>query len=165
MCSSSDGKGIIMAFVYEIVPEKDYEFFKSMQLRDCSGAEKFTLNEKRTKWCADRQRNAFLIDIGGGYGDIPHFHDLWWNGCVTRIITSRGGKGNYKSGIDIIWFVKKMPISQELWIHRLDIYNLIRDGLYVDSSWCPKEYLKSVSVIFECEPQIQKTIRGETIWD
>lgn len=73
-----------MAFVFEKVPEKDYKFFKSMGLKNCWGNGSFSLS-KDTKWCADRDRNAYLVRIGGGFNDMPNFHDFWWNGYAIPL--------------------------------------------------------------------------------
>lgn len=143
-----------MAFIYEIVPEKDYEFFRSMGLKNCWGNGSLTLSEGSTKWCADRERNAYVVGIGGGYDDMPHFHDLWWNDHIIRLETISGGNGNYDSGVDIIWFIEKIFVPKSIWEYRDEIVKLIDEGFSVDSDWCQPEYLKSISVKFECEPEM-----------
>lgn len=143
-----------MSFICEIVPEKDYNFFRSMGLKNFWGNGSLTFTEGRTKWCADRERNAFLVNVGGGHAEVPHFHDLWWNGNVIRLETSDGGSGNYEVGVKIIWFVEKLPVPQKLWEYKDEIVKLVYEALSVDRSWCDKKFLRSISVKFECEPQM-----------
>ena len=45
-----------MAFIYEIIPEKYYEFFRSMGLKNCWGSDHLTLSEGDTKWSADQKK-------------------------------------------------------------------------------------------------------------
>lgn len=141
-----------MAFVFEKVPEKDYEFFKSMGLKNCWGNGTYLLINGM-QWCADRERNAYLVGIGGGYDEMPYFYDLWWNGYVIRMETKRGGKGNYDTGVDIIWIIKRIPIPRDIWEYRNDIIIMINEAFSVNQDRCPTEYLKSISVRIDCEPE------------
>lgn len=100
-----------MAFVFEKVPVEDWEFFMSMGLKDCWGSREFDLN-KDTKWCADRERNAYLVDIGGEYREMPYYYDLWWNGYTIRMEIGEGGSGNYDVGVNIVWFIHRVPIPE-----------------------------------------------------
>lgn len=143
-----------MSFVYEVVPERDVEFFESMNLKNCWGSGEFLFLEGYTKWCADRDKNAYLVSIGGGYnGEMPNFYDLWWNGNIIRIEAECGGKGNYDTGVDIIWFINRIPIPKKMWKSKEEIMKLIEEAFEVNSDWCKKQFLKSITVKFECEPQ------------
>lgn len=139
-----------MGFVYEVVPEEDRDFLKSMGLKDCWGTELKTIT-KRTKWCADREQNAYLIGIGGGYHDMPYFYDLWWNGHVIRMEVEEGGKGNVGVGMDIIWIINRIPISEDIWQHRGEVLKMIKDAFSVNRSWCELSELKSITVKIACE--------------
>ena len=142
-----------MAFVFEKVPEEDREFFKSMGLKDCWGSRSKYLC-KDTEWCADRERNAYLVGIGGGYQDMPYFYDLWWNGYTIRMEMYEGGSGNYDIGVNIVWFIHRIPIPEEIWDHRDEIVQMIKDGFSVNEGWCRKEKLISIDVKIMCEPEI-----------
>lgn len=54
-----------MAFVKEVVPEEDKEFWLSMKLKNCWGDDLHPFIKSRN-WCADRNKNAYLMGIGGG---------------------------------------------------------------------------------------------------
>lgn len=144
-----------MSFVFEKVPEKDHDFFKSMGLKNCWGNGPHLLISE-TQWCADREKNAYLVGIGGGHDDMPHFQDLWWNGYVIRMETNRGGKGNYDVGVDIIWFIEKISIPKSIWQYRETIIKMIEEAFAVDYDWCNTEYLKSISVHIDCEPTMEE---------
>lgn len=104
-----------MSFVYEVVTEKDMEFLESMRLKNCWGSGLLLISEY-TKWCADREKDVYLVAIGGGYhGEVPYFYDLWWKGNIIRIEAECGGKGDYETGVDIIWFINRVPIPAKIW--------------------------------------------------
>ncbi len=142
-----------MAFVFEKVPEKDYEFFKSMGLKNCWGNGSLSLS-KDTKWCADRDRNAYLVRIGGGFNDMPNFHDFWWDGYTIRIEVVRTSTGNYDDGINITWNIMTLPIPNELWEKQTEILKMINEAFSIDLGWCEKEEVRSVNVKIMCEPEI-----------
>ncbi len=143
-----------MAFVFEKVPEKDYEFFKSMGLKNFWGTDSLSLSKGDTTWCANREKNAYLVAIGGGHADIPEYHDLWWNGHIVRMETLEAGNGNYDTGVNIIWIIKKIPIPRSIWIYKDDVLQMINEAFSVDLDWCRAEHLKSISVKIECEPEM-----------
>ncbi|MBQ6035629.1 hypothetical protein [Ruminococcus sp.] len=145
-----------MAFIYEVVPEKDYDFFISMGLKNCWGNDTLTLSKGSTMWCADRKRNAYIVYIGGGHDEMPFFHDFWWNGNVIRMETVCGGKGNYKTGVDIVWYINKIPVPKKIWNFKDEIVDMIKEAFKVNSDWCMKECLKSITVNIQCEPTISE---------
>ena len=145
-----------MAFIYEVVPEKDYDFFKSMGIKNFWGNGDFSFSPEKTKWSANYEKNAYLINVGGGHADVPHFHDFWWNGTIIRIETAGGGKGNYKTGVEIYWFVKKLIIPRKFMKNKSEIVEMVLDALKVDPDWCDMKYLKSIHAIMDCEPTISE---------
>ena len=147
---------LIMAFIYEVVPEKDYEFFKSMGLKNCWGSDALTLNEGYTKWSANREKNAYLVDIGGGLGEVPHFYDLWWNKYVIRMEMYESGSGNYDVGVNICWVIEKISIPKNIWNYKYDVLKMINEAFLVNKGWCRSEYLKSINVKIDCEPEMME---------
>ena len=141
-----------MSFVFEIVPEKDYGFFESMGLKNCWNNDTFSLS-KDTKWCADRERNAFLVGIGGGHDDMPNFFDLWWNGYTIRMEVVETGNGNYNTKVNIIWNIWRIPIHKKIWNKRDEIMALINEAFSVYSGWCEPKFLGSINVSIKCEPE------------
>lgn len=137
-----------MAFVYEIVPEKDYEFFNSMHLKSPLGKGYVCLS-RYTKWCADRENNTFLIPHGGGLGDTPNFVDLWYDGYIIKLETQQYGKrieGNVKVG----WNVVKISIPESIWDKKKCIIDAIKEALNV---YC---YIKDEEMLepkISCEPK------------
>ena len=141
-----------MGFVYEVVPEEDREFFKSMGLKDCWGREGRGLTN-RTKWCANRTQNAYLVGIGGGYDEMPYFYDLWWEGNVVRMeITSREIK-NDEEGYDITWNIHKISIPKKIWNRKEEIMNMVESAFSVNESWCKGRKINSIKIIFRSEPE------------
>ncbi len=144
-----------MAFVFEKVPERDYKFFESMGLKNCWGNSSLSLSAD-TKWCADRERNAYLVRIGGGYNDMPSFHDFWWNGYTIRMEIVRTSTGNYDDGINIIWSIMTLPIPNELWEKQEEILKMLNEAFSIDLGWCEREEVKSISVKIMCTPEKAK---------
>lgn len=143
-----------MAFVYEIVPEEDKEFWLSMELKNCWGKDPLPFVCKTT-WCADRERNAFLNAAGGGFHEVPEFYDLWWNGTTIRIETEPYGyEGNREVGYDIIWKIYRIPIPKLLWDKKDEIIKMIYEAFSVNPRFSKAiEFVKSITVNILCEPE------------
>ena len=139
-----------MGFVFEKVPENDMEFLKSMRLKDCWGINLLNVDED-TEWCVDRERNAYLIGIGGGYREMPHYYDFCWSGQVIRIEAECRGIGNYGVGVGIVWYIHRIPMSKECWQYKDEILKMITEAFGVNRDWCDEKCLKSITVKIMCE--------------
>lgn len=120
-------KGIIMAFVYEIVPEKDYDFFDSMNLKNPFGQD-YIYVTKYSHWCADRERNIFLVPVGGKLNDTPYFIDLWLNGRIIEIEAEEYGK-RINGKVIVGWKVVNIYIPYNMWDKRDSIVSVIEESL------------------------------------
>lgn len=85
---------------------------------------------------------------------MPNYYDLWWNGHTIRMEIGDGGNGNYNVGVDLVWFIHKIPIPKEIWQYKEEIMNMITDAFSVNEGWCRKECLKSITVKVMCEAEI-----------
>lgn len=144
-----------MGFVYEVVPEEDFGFLKEMRLLDCWGM-KLLYIDKDTKWCADREKNAYLLEIGGGYKGFPNFCDLWWNGNVIRMEITRRATRNEEEEMNIVWYIHKIPIPRAIWENKEEILVMIKEAFEVNKSWCKDKKVNSISVKFMCEPEMME---------
>lgn len=147
VCSPFGEKGNVMAFVCEIVQEKDFDFFKSMGLKNCWGTDPKIFLPGRTEWIADRVRNAFLVAIGGGMHDVPLIYDLWWNGYVVRLEVEdfRSG-GNRRESFKLVWDVNKILIPKSIWEKRDLIIKMIEEAMAVNQGGIKKANLNSIIV-------------------
>lgn len=61
----------------------------SLNIKDWTGRqiEKFSSGDN---WCIDREKNAFLMYMGGGRADEPYIWTFWWDGHEVRIEVSSG---------------------------------------------------------------------------
>ena len=132
-----------MAFVFKELNEEDKKLFHTMGIKNCWGDS--PLFTPRT-WCEDKENNAYLIGIGGGYKDMPYFYDFWWNGNTIRMEISRTSKGDRDVGVDVIWNILKIHIPNELMDKKQDIVKMIKDAFSVNQGWCKSKFLKSVTV-------------------
>lgn len=136
-----------MAFVYEIVQEKDYDFFKSMGLKNCWGTKPLIFLPGRSEWTADRVRNAFLVAIGGGMLDVPNFYDLWWNGYVVRLeVEDFRCEGNRRESFKLVWDVYKIYVPKAVWEKRDLIIKMIEEAMLVNQGGVEKAHLNSIIV-------------------
>lgn len=141
-----------MPFVFAKVSDDDREFFESLDLKNCWGNAPFPLT-KDTKWCIDRERNACLVRIGGGYQDMPNFHDFWWNGNTIRLEVISTSTGNYEDGLDITWNIVKLPIPETIWDKQNQILEMLYDAFSVDLGWYDVCEVNSVIVNIACTPE------------
>ena len=56
--------------------------------------------------------------------------------------------------MDIIWFINRVPIPAKIWDNENEIMQLIEEAFKVSSDWCKKQFLNSITVKIECEPEI-----------
>ena len=144
-----------MSFIFERVPDKDRDFFMSMGLKNCWGSDTLDLPSDKM-WSADRERNAYLIAIGGGYHDMPYFYDLWWNGYTIRMEVVETGDGNYSTKVNIIWNIWRISIPKEIWDKKDEIIGLITEAFSVYSGWCEPKFLGSINVSIKFEPEMME---------
>lgn len=116
-----------MAFIYEIVPERDYDFFNSMHLKNPFGRG-YIYVTRHSRWCADREKNAFLVPIGGGMHDTPYFVNLWINGQIIVMKVEQYGK-RINGKVIIGWDVVDILIPIEVWKNRKLIVSIIKEAL------------------------------------
>ena len=145
-----------MGFIFEKVPEEDWELYNAMGFKNCFGKNMLRA-DKYTWWCADRERNAYLVGIGGGYQDMPYYYDLWWNGRIIRMEISKRFLKNSNGGIDVIWYVHSIPISEEIWKFKDDVLEMIHEAFAVNRGWSETYELNDITVKIQCEPKKLKT--------
>lgn len=85
---------------------------------------------------------------------MPYFYDLWWNGHTLRLEVARGGSGNSAIGVNITWFVSRIPVPESIWTSRENLVIMIKEAFSIDLGWCEKEEVRSVNVKIMCEPEI-----------
>lgn len=116
-----------MAFIYEVVPEKDYAFFDSMHLRNPFG-KGYIYVTKQSRWCADRKRNFFLVPLGGGMHDTPYFIDLWIDGEIVVMEAEQYGK-RINGNVIVGWDIVNIIIPSKIWSKRNLIVSIIEEAM------------------------------------
>ncbi len=74
-----------MAFVVEKIPKEDVPFFNALGIKGWTGNHPKIVIPGQTAWCIDRDKNAFLMPLGGGRADEPYISVFWWDGLEIRI--------------------------------------------------------------------------------
>lgn len=140
-----------MAFVYEVVPEKDKEFWVSLGIKNCWGIDLLRF-ATGSVWCADRERNAYLIGVGGGMHDVPLMSDLWWNGNVIRIEWDNNqntGNRRLPKGLSVVWNIHKIFIPPSIMDQKDTVVKMVEEAFSVDCDGAKKENVLSISVIMD----------------
>ena len=140
-----------MAFVYEVVPEKDKEFWVSLGIKNCWGIDLLRF-ATGSVWCADRERNAYLIGVGGGMHDVPLMSDLWWNGNVIRIEwddNQNTGNRRLPKGLSVVWNIHKIFIPPSIMDQKDTVVKMVEEAFSVDCDGAKKENVLSISVIMD----------------
>lgn len=116
-----------MGFVCEIVPENDHAFFNAMRRKNPFG-KGYIYVTKHSRWCADRERNAFLVPLGGGMHDTPYFIDLWLDGFIVTIEAEQYGK-RINNNVVVGWNVVDIRIPSKIWDKKELIISMIEESL------------------------------------
>lgn len=87
---------------------------------------------------------------------MPYFYDFWWNGHTLRLETARGGNGNSDIGVNIIWFVSRIPVPESIWENREDLVIMIKEAFSVNQAWYDHNSIKSINVNIKCEPTMER---------
>lgn len=132
-----------MAFVYETVTEDDLMFISSMHLMNRFG--KHLSLSFGMKWCSDRENNAFLIDIDGGFCFSPTYFVFLLNKRIIRTDATLKG-ANYDANCNLKWEINKIYLPEDMADEKDNIINLIVSAFRVNRSICAQKYVKSIVV-------------------
>lgn len=144
-----------MAFVNERVPEdQKSKFDPKVFFNPNSGS--FRRPIALYRWVIDRERDVFLIRLGGGGpwegGDAPKPKEklaLSWKGEVVKFEARVSAVGDAKVWV-ANWEVVNIYIPQALEAHRDMVRQLIREGLdAMGNSTCHREGAIAVNVHFQ----------------
>ena len=136
-----------MSFVYEMVGEENKELWKSLGWKNWG--EKPLLFYKRDYWSRDKQRNIFLVGIGG-YIDMPEYYDMCYKGRMIRMEVAGKTEGDRNVGVTFLWDIYKKD-------HKMD---------YNPNRACFKPifntFKQDLPIKFEDIPSVEKTC--DRIW-
>jgi hypothetical protein len=120
-------------FINEDIPDPDLKNFDVSSLKNIFGKPFKFEPFGKPKWTVDRERNAFLLYVGGGGGDHlgtprEETHALWWNGDVASftgdlIVTQD------ESGKVLTWDRPRLHLPDHLKSRRDEFLALVREAL------------------------------------
>jgi hypothetical protein len=148
-----------MAFVNEEISEKDKEYFNSFNLKS-----PFTRNEpiEPWKWIIDRERDAFLVALGGqGYyeSEIPRFYALIWKKNIIKIETFRNGIGSFSTGVEIWWKITKIEAPECMIEDNTEMVELIKEALDAEGSGGRRDCVTRVNFDYIAEPRYIREVK------
>jgi hypothetical protein len=84
---------------------------------------------ERWKWCVDRERHAFFVALGGGFGDIPEIFALVLAGGVVRIEGESDEQGVLcERNVEVDWRITRVQIPRSLEPRADEVLALIREA-------------------------------------
>ncbi|CAH1204388.1 hypothetical protein PAECIP111893_02240 [Paenibacillus plantiphilus] len=141
-----------MAFVFEKITEAGREIFNSFDL-------KCPINGRpleETMWARDRERDAFLIALGGDgeYGsDLPMFYMLIWNNNRIKVDAFSSGNGDISNGVEMFWKITKIQAPKCLLEVKDEMIEIITEGIASEGFAGRCEWTKSVQFDYIAAPE------------
>lgn len=106
------------------------------------------------KWTIDRERDVFLVGLGGGGGrvEIPEFFALSWHGEVIEFRGYEQVNGTKEEGIEISW---KMLLDPQMLETRIPgSVDLLKEAICAYGQTYKNENVKNVHIEF-----VRRTLR------
>jgi hypothetical protein len=138
-----------MAFVNELVPEEQKSKFDPKVFFNPT---QFNGPIEMFRWTIDRERDVFLIRLGGGgrEPEIPKLFALSWKGNVVKFDALIHSKGTKEVGLTVDWNVSNVHIPPQLEMEREEVLKLLKEGLdAMGSSICDRNGVVAVNVHFQ----------------
>lgn len=117
-----------MAFVFEKVPEKDWNYFNSFNINYHG---KHFYADEYTQWAADKEREIYLIWLPCGGLEMPNVYALVWKSNVIFIETEERPtyitKDN-KQIREMRWLIERISIPRGIDLKRSEILAAINEA-------------------------------------
>lgn len=114
-----------MAFVFEKVPEKYWEIYNSFELS--FDGKQLTANKYKW-WTADKEKDIYLILLGGGVFDTPEIYVLIWNNNKIKIEVTHKCVYNEKSESVLHYRIEKIIAPTALTQNINELSEIIREA-------------------------------------
>lgn len=100
------------------------------------------------KWTIDRERDVFFVRLEGPGPDAerPETYALCWRGNLIRVEADVTARGEFKTGVDATWNVRKLDTPPELAASREEIVQLLREAIQAFGLIYEPERVRSVLV-------------------
>ena len=141
-----------MAFVNEEIPEADKAKVDPtvMSIQGWRGS-------IDSRWTIDRERNIFMVGIGGGGPERQLLYALSFDGEIVRFRAGRLAtpiNGNKANGYDLEWWVFDFNIPECLQSRHEEIVKIIEEAILSgrDGSPYDMDSIKSVKTHFNVNP-------------
>lgn len=139
-----------MAFVYEeITREEDVKYFDELKFENPINKSpiRAVMSEKygfKQKWMIDRERDVFIVALGGGgsrHSEFPMYYSMIFPSKrkEIRFTTISESEGNGIDGIHLFWEVNVYQLPYEYRTDRSimkEIYEMIKEALIAEEKVC-----------------------------
>ncbi|MDR3394135.1 MAG: hypothetical protein P4L70_03950 [Parasulfuritortus sp.] len=135
-----------MAFVNELISDEDKQKIDWTKFK----AWPFSDPHRPWKWTIDKERNVFLIPLGGGGpdGDRPDVFALHWDGQVIRFEAEITGSGTGKFWDTLFWKINNLAIPDNLHSQKEKILESVVNAIRAHGRFFSTEHVKTVHVTF-----------------
>ncbi len=116
-----------MAFVFEKVPEEDWDYFNSFNI--IYQGEHYCA-DKYTQWAADKERRIYLTWLTRGLENSNVYALIWESNVIiieTEVRPTRLLNGNEET-TEIRWFIEQIYAAQKLSSKSQEILALINES-------------------------------------
>lgn len=120
-----------MAFIEEIVPKEDWEKYNSFELKydgqDCIVNEKIG---RYLSWHVDRERDIYLIFLGGCANERPLTYALIWR--KQKIIIDAEVRATIEylgAESESHWYIKRIKATQEMSSYKNELIEIILEAV------------------------------------
>lgn len=100
-------------------------------------------------WAIDRDRDAFVMFLGGGGPEIPKFYILSLGGQVVVFEANWTGEGNWTTGIQLSCTVSNLRIPVAIEARKEEIKQIIREALEEYCEFGNRRAVTNVTVEFK----------------
>lgn len=135
-----------MAFVEEMVLEKDWKKYNSFALK----YENCTLKaDDFTNWYVDKESGIYFLFLGGGALERPQVYALMWNDKKVIIYVEEKTTNS-----EVYWSIFKIKADKELEIYKDEIIEKIREVAKIVHSKRRLVITQIVDIIFVSEDEL-----------
>lgn len=148
-----------MAFVNEAISEADMDIFNSYKLES-----PFTANLliEPYKWTIDRERDVFLVSLGGQgreHSEIPEYYALVWKKNIIIMETFSGGVGSASTGVEKWWKITSIKVPESLMQEKDTVMDLIKEAFDAYGSRNRRDCVKKVEFRFIATPVFIREVK------
>ena len=140
-----------MSFVNEEMSDADHAKYIGDSLNIYSYVPKGPGSKRLIHWTIDRERNVFLVGLGGGAGPFPERFALVWNGEIVSLECSSRRRRDERipTALAVDYRVLGIYLTPALMNRREELLALVREALDAYGNIGDRTNVETVTVAIE----------------